>query len=144
MDKFDIKGIWRGEYVYDDRFEPRIVKTPIPFLLKVKSVDPNGLFEGMCQDSPEVSQIDFPADIYGKWEEDQLTFSKRYPKTLFRDGSGKLMSVNEPHPDIIYQAKIGNSDKLLGTWRIEKTFRKLEGKVVEIGSITGVWWMVRL
>jgi hypothetical protein len=34
MENFEIKGIWKGEYVYDDRFQPSVVKTSIPFILK--------------------------------------------------------------------------------------------------------------
>jgi hypothetical protein len=144
MEKFEIQGIWKGEYIYDDRFQPSLTKASIPFILRIKSIESSGLFEGMCQDDPAISQIDFPADIFGKFDGDQLIFSKRYPKTVLQDNFGKLVTVDEAQPDIIYQARLGSSDRILGTWRMERTFRKLDGKVVEIGPITGVWWMVRL
>jgi len=98
----------------------------------------------MCQDDPAISQIDFPADIFGKLDGNQLIFSKRYPKTVLQDNFGKFVKADEAQPDVIYQAKLGNNSKILGTWRIERTFRKLNGMLVEIGPITGVWWMDRL
>ena len=63
MEIFDIKGIWKGEYVYDDRFQPAAIKTSFPFILRIKSVGPDGLFEGICQDDPVITQIDFHADV---------------------------------------------------------------------------------
>jgi hypothetical protein len=104
MEVFEAKGIWRGEYVYDDKFQPSFIKSSIPFLLKIKSIDDAGFFEGMCQDDPTISHLEV---------------------------------------DVIYQAKISNSEKILGTWRLERTYAKLRGKVRQIGPISGVWWMSR-
>jgi hypothetical protein len=143
MKNFEIKGIWKGEYVYDDRFQPSVVKTSIPFILKIKSVDNDGLFEGMCQDDPSISQIHFAADIFGRLESTELTFTKRYPKTTFQDDSEKLVTFDQPQPDVIYQAKISTTGRILGTWKIEMTFRKLNDKVMQIGPVSGVWWMER-
>ncbi len=144
MENFEIKGIWKGEYIYDDRFQPSVVKTSIPFILKIKSTNSDGLFEGMCQDDPSISQIDFAADIFGKLESTELVFTKRYSKTVFRDSFGKLVTVDQPQPDVIYQAKLSATGKILGTWKLERTFRKVNDKVMQIGPISGVWWMERL
>jgi hypothetical protein len=144
MEKLELKGIWKGEYVYDDKFQPSVVKTAVPFILKIKLIRDDGLFEGMCQDDPSISQIDFPADIYGKLDNGDLVFNKRYPKTIFRDNLGNIVKADEPQPDIIYQAKIPTSGKIFGTWRVERTFRKIGEMVIEIGPVTGVWWMIRL
>src|SRR5687768_1021251 len=108
----DFKGIWKGEYVYEDKFQPAIVKTPIPFVLKIRMVDDNGLFEGMCQDDPTISKIDFPADIFGSLNDSGLIFCKRYPHILLDDTFGNLIKVNEPSPDIIFEAKIPDSGKV--------------------------------
>jgi hypothetical protein len=141
---FELKGIWRGEYVYDDRFQPSVVKTSIPFILKITSIETNGLFQGMCQDDPTISKIDFPASIYGKFEGDQLIFNKSYPKTIFQDNFGKVGSDDQPQPDVIYHAKLSDKAKIFGSWRMERTFRKLGDRVMEFGPMDGVWWMERL
>jgi hypothetical protein len=143
MDTFDIKQIWKGEYVYDDRFQPAAIKTSFPFILRIKSVGPDGLFEGMCQDDPAITQIDFHADIFGKLEGNELTFNKMYPKAILRDKLGQRTIIDQPHPDILYQGQIPNKRRILGTWKIERTFRKVGDNVIDIGSITGVWWMER-
>jgi hypothetical protein len=144
MDDFELKGIWKGEYVYDDKVDPVIVKTPVPFMLKVRVVDEDGLFEGMCQDDPSISKMEFAAEIYGRLNGRDLIFSKRYPKTVFVDSFGSVVTLEQPQPDVIYQARISSPGKVFGTWKVEKTFRKINEKVMEIGPVTGVWWMERL
>jgi hypothetical protein len=143
MEIFDIKGIWKGEYIYDDRFQPAAIKTSFPFILRIKSVGPDGLFEGICQDDPVITQIDFHADVFGKLEGKELIFTKMYPKAIFQDNFGNRTIIDQPHPDILYQGQVSNKRRILGTWKIEKTFRKDGNRVIEIGPITGVWWMER-
>ena len=143
MENFDIKGIWKGEYLYDDRFQPSVVKIPVPFILKIKSPDNDGLFEGICQDDPSISQIHFAADVFGRLESTGLIFTKRYPKTILHDIFGKLVTIDQPQPDVIYQAKIKTTGRILGTWKVERTFRKLNDKLMQIGPISGIWWMER-
>jgi hypothetical protein len=144
MEKFELKGIWRGEYVHDDRFQPKIVKTSVPFVLKIRAVDDNGLFEGMCQDDPTKGSIDFPAEIYGEITHDEIVFTKKYSKTVFIDHYGNLIKSDQPHPDIIYQTKISGNGKIFGTWKVERTFVKINEKVMQLGPVSGVWWMDRL
>jgi hypothetical protein len=142
-DNFSFVGIWKGEYVYEDRFDAALVKKPVPFILRLKPESDPKFFSGICQDAPEVSGIDFPAIVYGTIKGDELVFVKKYPKTLVVD-NGKLILGDEPHPDIIYRARIASDTRLYGTWQIDPTFRSLQGRVVEIPKITGQWWMERL
>jgi hypothetical protein len=143
MNLIDFKGIWKGAYVYEDKFQPTVVKAPIPFILKIKSIGDNGLFEGMCQDDPTASHIDFPAEVFGSLHNSRLIFNKQYSKTLLWDNFGVASTIDEPLPDIIYEAKIPDSGKILGTWKMEKTFRKINEKVMELGPMNGIWWMER-
>jgi hypothetical protein len=144
MDKFELKGIWKGEYVYDDKFQPSIVKASIPFIIKIKSIDDFGLFEGVCQDDPTISQIDFPAEIFGSLNGSEMMFTKKYLKTMFYDRSYSLVKVDQPHPEIHYEAKIADSQKIFGKWKTERTFRKIEGKIVEFVAMNGIWWMMKV
>ena len=139
IDNFDINGIWKGEYVYEDKFQPTILKTAIPFVLRIKSSRDFGLFTGICQDDPELSKIELPANIYGTVRDYEVFFVKKFPKTLILESSGELTIGDEPHPDIIYRAKITNEQVLSGTWQIERTFRKVNGRVTEIPKIGGHW-----
>ncbi len=143
IDNFDVNGIWKGEYAYEDKFQPTILKTAIPFVLRIKSTMDKGLFSGICQDDPESSKIDFPANIYGTARDYELFFVKKYPKTLILDNNGGLTFGDEPHPDIIYRARITSDQRLLGTWQIERTFRKVNGRVTEIPKLGGHWWVER-
>lgn len=144
MDTVKIKGIWKGEYVHDDRFQPSAIKTTVPFILRIKSVNPDGLFEGICLDDPAISQIDFHADVFGKVEGEELFFTKMYPKAILRDKLGQRTIIDQPHPDVLYHAQISTNGKIIGTWKIERTFRKIGDNVIDIGPITGAWWMERL
>jgi hypothetical protein len=142
-DNFDFAGIWKGEYVYEDRLDPAIVKTATPFILRLKPAGVAEFFTGICQDDPEVSKIDIPAKVYGRVRGTELVFVKKYPKTLISD-NGKMIMGDVPHPDIIYSARITNDTRLQGTWVMELTFRSVHGHVVEIPKISGQWWIERL
>src|SRR5690349_929917 len=102
IEDFEFTGIWKGEYVYEDSVQPSIVRVPIPFVLRVKSLQDRGAFSGICQDDPAISKIPFPADIYGAMRNNEIFFVKRYPKTLIFGASGNLIIGEGPHPDIIY------------------------------------------
>jgi hypothetical protein len=139
----EIKGIWKGEYVYDDKFQPSIVKTSIPFILKIKSIDDNGLFDGMCQDDPVASRINLSADIFGSIKDTELFFVKKYSKTLISDAFGNVITADGPHPDIIYKGTLKQNGQFFGTWNIEKTLTKINNKIIEVPALNGVWWMKR-
>ena len=143
IDNFEVNGIWKGEYVYEDKFQPTILKTAIPFVLRIKSTMDLGQFTGICQDDPELSRIDIPANIYGTVRDYELFFVKKYSKTLIHDNNGDLIVGDEPHPDIIYRAKITSQQRLSGTWQIERMFRKVNGRVTEIPKVGGHWWIER-
>lgn len=145
MSTKEIHGIWKGEYIYDDRYQPALVKTPVPFILKINSIDEKGLWEGTCMEDPAVSRITIPAAVYGRTkEEKELLFCKKYPKTFMNDALGKLVVIDEPHPDVLYEGKLSDNGQFFGTWHVARTFRKLNGTVLEIRYISGVWWMKRL
>jgi hypothetical protein len=139
----EIKGIWKGEYVYDDKFQPTIVKTSIPFVLRIKSIDESGVFEGICQDDPDSSRIILPANIYGVIKKKDIYFTKKYSKTLIGDRLGNVVTGDEPHPDIIYSGTLKDNEQFYGAWNIQRTFRKIDSKVTELIALSGIWWMKR-
>ncbi|MCZ8215008.1 MAG: hypothetical protein O9262_02160 [Cyclobacteriaceae bacterium] len=141
IDNFDVNGVWKGEYAYEDKFQPTILKSAIPFILRMKLTLDAGKFSGICQDDPESSKINIPATIYGTIKDYELFFVKKYPKTFIHDNNGSIIIGDEPHPDIMYRAKINSQQRLSGTWHIERTFRKVSGQVIEIPKINGQWWI---
>lgn len=141
--EFDFTGIWKGEYVYDDRIYPVLVKASIPFILRIKPATEAGLFTGICQEDPEVSKIDFHAVILGAAHDYELYFVKKYAKTLI-NRNGSMLVGDEPHPEIIYRAKITDLNRIAGTWQMERTFRTIEGQLTELPKVAGDWWIVRL
>jgi hypothetical protein len=142
-EQVEIKGIWKGEYVYDDKLQPSIVKPSTSFILKIKSIDEKGLFEGMCQDDPVASDINLSAEIYGVIKNNELFFVKKYSKTIIRDVFGNVTIVDGPHPDIVYSGKLNHKDQFFGAWSVERTFRKLNNNILEFPPINGLWWMKR-
>jgi len=144
IDNFDFTGIWRGEYVYEDKFQPTIVKTGVPFILRIKATADKTIFSGICQDDPAASKIHLPADVYATIKDYEIFFVKKYAKTLISDAAGNVIMGEEPHPDIIYKAKMKDVDKIAGTWQMERTFRKVNEQIIEIPKTTGHWWIERL
>lgn len=141
--KIELKGVWKGEYVYDDKFQPSVIKSSISFILKIKSIDENGLFEGMCQDDPVASKINLSAELLGSIKDNELFFIKKYSKTLIKDAFGKVTIVDRPHPDIVYRGTLKENGQFFGTWAIGRTFTKVNGNVTEVPALTGIWWMKR-
>ena len=142
-ENIEIKGVWKGEYVYDEKFQPSVVKTSVPFILKIKSIDENGLFEGMCQDDPMVSKINLSAELFGSIKDNELFFVKKYSKTLINDAFGNVTIADGPHPDIIYEGTLKENGQFFGRWSIGRTLTKIDNKVTEVPAVTGIWWMKR-
>ncbi len=99
---FDLKGIWKGEYVLDEQFNKTIIEVPpSSFILKIRSLDYlSGLFEGMCQDYTDNGKAFPNATIYGKWKENEISFTKKYPSLLISGGLDDFIIGEESHPDI--------------------------------------------
>jgi hypothetical protein len=145
ISEFRLEGIWKGEYVYDSRIQAVLIQTPVPFILRIKTVNAEGMFEGMCQDDPLISKIDLPANVYGKMRNGEIAFTKKYSKTLMQDNFGSIIKLDDPNPDLVYNAKVSNDhNKLFGSWKMERTFRKINDHIIEFGPYTGVWWMNRM
>jgi len=140
----EIIGIWKGEYAYADECRPYVVATAIPFILRVKSVNQQGVFEGMNQDDPVISKIRLPATIYGKCKDQELHFVKRFKKTLAYDGMGTLMTGDDEHPDVVYKGTLKENGQFFGTWHVAHTFRKINDAVLEFKTLHGIWWMKRM
>lgn len=140
---FDLKGIWKGEYVIDEQFNKTIIEIPpASFILKIKSLDyTSGLFEGMCQDHTANGRAFPHATIYGRWKENEISFTKKYPSLLVSDGFDGIVLGEESHPDIFYQGSLRENEHLLGAWSLPGTFRKIHNKIIEIRPIHGIWWM---
>jgi hypothetical protein len=142
-DNRNIQGIWKGEYTYDRKYEHPLITQPVPFILRIKTVDDSGLFEGMCQDDPEIGLISLSAVIYGMVKPNGIFFTKKYSKTMTMDAGGNVIIGEESHPDIMYECSWSESDRFFGTWRAERTFRKVNEKVIEMLPIHGAWWIER-
>jgi hypothetical protein len=139
-----IEGIWKGEYVYDEYCKVPFQQVTIPFTVSIRQSGVMGMsggFEGIWQDESAKSNITIAANIYGLVTDQELFFVKLYPKTFGYDELGNFFVGDEPHPEIFYKGLLWKDDILHGTWKIGRTFRKVNGRLYEISDGSGLWWI---
>lgn len=101
------------------------------------------LFKGICQDDPEISKINFHAHVAGSVSLHRVFLIKQYPKLIIRNASGQMETFEElVHPEIIYQG-VFDRNEFSGSWNMNRTFRRINGKVGELMPMNGSWWMKR-
>jgi hypothetical protein len=144
----EIDGIWRGEYTYDDTYKGyRPGGGIVPFILRIKLATvtgKRGSFAGICQDDPAIVGVSDHAKVYGIISHDDLFLVKLYPKVFGYDQSGKLLTSDEPHPEILYNGIFSENNVFHGQWRMEKTLRMIKDTVCEVSASSGHWWMKRI
>jgi hypothetical protein len=136
-----LEGSWEGEFVYDERCRTELTSKPVNFSLTVSTHLLSGLFEGTCKESPLIKDQALIALIYGKVRINEIFFTKRYPFTFGFDQDGKFISGKEPHPEIYFTGVYSDKKQFYGSWRMEPTFRKIDGHLCEILPSFGFWWM---
>ena len=144
-----INGIWKGEYYTQPFLYETGKEVRVPFVLRVRSLDEAGvitiedaLFEGMCQDDPDITNLNYHATVVGSLRGGKLYFVKQYAKLLVRTSNG-LETHEGPHPEIYFN---GNFDdgQFKGEWFSNRTFRKINGTLCELAALKGVWSMQKL
>jgi hypothetical protein len=103
-----------------------------------------GLFEGVCQDDPEITKINLHATVRGSFNRHEVYFVKQYPKLLIRHGSGDIEVYDDLHPEIHYTGQFNDKYEFRGTWSMSRTFRSIDGNLCELGAMSGVFWMKKL
>ncbi|HEY9047211.1 MAG TPA: hypothetical protein VIN08_15000 [Ohtaekwangia sp.] len=142
-----IDGLWKGEYVYDEYCKVPFKQTTVPFSLSIRQsgiMAMSGGFEGIWQDDTTISDITVPGNVYGVLKETELFFVKLYPRTYGYAHDRSFFVGDEPHPEIHYTGRFWKEDIFEGTWRIERTFRKVNGRLCEIAESSGLWWIKRI
>jgi hypothetical protein len=142
----DINGIWKGEYMTKQFMFETGSETPVPFVLKIKSTGEGrfisldrGLFEGICQDDPVITKIEQHASIFGSLDLEGIYFVKQYPKLFVQMPTG-IQPYDSTHPEIYYVGQF-KDDVFSGTWKMNSTFRKINGKLAQLKAMNGLWWM---
>lgn len=146
----DINGVWRGEYIIIKHMMSTGKEIPVPFFLKIKTTTESGLvglhrglFEGVCQDDPELTKITEHANIYGSLDLNSVFFIKQYPKLLIRTASGDVESFDDTHPEVQYRGEF-KKDVFSGSWNMHRTFRTVKGQLSELFPMHGTWWMKKM
>lgn len=144
----DINGIWKGEYFTQVFMFQTGKEVKVPFVMRLRTTDERkiitidkGLFEGVCQDDPEVTKINLHATIRGSFNIYDLYFVKQYPKLLIRKGSGDIEAYDDLHPEIHYSGRFNDKNEFRGTWSMSRTFRTINGNLCELGAMSGAFWM---
>jgi len=146
----DINGVWKGEYITLKHIIATNKEIPVPFVLKIKTTDDGklisldkGLFEGICQDDPEITKIPFHGTVYGSLNVNNIFFIKQYPKLMIRNDVGGIETVDDTHPEVYYKGEFKNN-RFSGSWNMNRTFRKINGQLSELMPLHGVWWMEKI
>lgn len=103
-----------------------------------------GLFEGVCQDDPEVTKINLHATIRGSFNRYDIYFVKQYPKLLIRTQSGDIQAYDDLHPEIHYTGQFNDKYEFRGTWSMSRSFRSIDGHLCELRSMKGPFWMTKM
>jgi hypothetical protein len=146
----DINGIWKGEYITHWFTFKTGREIAVPFVMKIQTLkegqfigEDKGLFEGICQDDPEVSKITFHANVSGSISMNNVFLIKQYPRLLIRNAADEIEIYDGLHPEIIYKGKFIKQE-FSGTWHMNGTFRKINSKLAELMPMNGSWWMKKL
>jgi hypothetical protein len=144
----DINGVWKGEYIVHRYLFPTGKEIPVPFVIKINSTGEGrftpldtGLLEGICQDDPVISKIAFHATITGSISREQIYFVKQYPMLIIQNAAGGVTTYDQLHPEIFYSGQWKDKDEFRGAWIMNRTFRKINGKLSELMEMRGAWWM---
>ena len=149
MDLLNIDGIWKGEYVTHWFPYSTGREVAVPFVMRIQAEKETRknthyddfLFAGICQDDPEISKINFHASVSGAVSLHRVFLIKQYPKLIIRNSSDHIETYDELlHPEIIYKG-VFDRNEFSGTWNMNRTFRKINGKVCELMPMNGAWWM---
>jgi len=145
-----INGVWTGEYITHWFTFKTGREVAVPFVMKVQSINGSHeshtkkeLFEGICQDDPEISKITTHAKIAGSLWNSQLFLIKQYPQLMIRTDNDEIEAYEGPHPEIIYKGEF-KKDRFSGLWHMNRTFRTINGKLCELMPINGSWRMKKL
>jgi hypothetical protein len=145
-----INGIWKGEYYTRPYLFETGKEIRVPFLLRIRSINELGmitiddtLFEGMCQDDPDITNVNYHATVTGALRGRELYFVKQYAKLLVRRPSSGLEAHEGLHPEIYFSGRFDYSG-FKGEWHTNRTFRKIDGKLCELAALKGVWSMEKL
>jgi hypothetical protein len=132
----EFDGVWKGEYVMQWFSYRTGREVAVPFVIRIETKfrdEQNGfatgLFEGICQDDPEISGIRHHATIMGSYRHSNVFFIKQYPKLLVRGTNNEIVEHEGSHPEIIYKGEF-TKNEISGVWNLNRTFRKVNGKFV--------------
>lgn len=129
----ELTGMWAGEYVN------RLNKT-VPFVIEMTCDD--GFIKGSCID--ENSSFNKPATIEGFFDNDTISFIKKYPCSWKYDEKGNMqLFPNLPSPAIHYYGRFykdPSHDLFSGEWEMFAAQRDENGNIVPSAAV-GNWTM---
>ncbi len=159
MSKWDITGIWDGEYRYDVNDRRSDMIPNVPFSLTAHR-GWFGRFKGVIQDNPRQAAI-AEARICGTINSEELTFFKQYPVFYVMSGPNWVtlkQSLEQNHglsldhelipPPIVYQGYYDKNDESVrGTWRVEAQLIQFwsqgQSRKLPCKAYSGSWTMRR-
>ena len=140
----NLTGRWKGKYIYGDGYPRAVIGKAAPFEIDI--TDNDGIITGVCLDEVVESIDGNESTIEGTFNENFLTFIKRYKVQLAMDDLGNhIPLVDQSNNSIQY---VGHMRKRLlskkhyfeGEWQITSDFKDDSSKVYTY-SVEGTWTM---
>lgn len=111
-------GTWKGYYQYNNkRAQKSIGFDKTNFIVTITSFD-GRQFEGIVVDDGQSGGMEGEGQIFGKIENNSVSFEKLMPHTtyVFRDGKRKVL--DKKHPTLHYSGTISeNKMHMEGLWK---------------------------
>jgi hypothetical protein len=137
-----LTGKWKGTYILGPEYESDEGKL-FDFILDL--IDEERTFNGVCYE-PEISQLfQKPITVTGFWDEDIISFTKKYPCLFFFDEDGKfVLDTTKEQPEIFYSGEFDETENgFSGDFEmVIDSFNYGEGWLED--SLKGTWIIKRI
>ncbi|HEX7903771.1 MAG TPA: hypothetical protein VF487_07825 [Chitinophagaceae bacterium] len=144
MPKPTIEGKWIGHFVYGETYPKEFKSKKISFVIEIAK--DNELIKGTCIDDLSREIFKNPAIIEGLFENDFITFIKRYPALLTEDENNNLVahfdkpSVNIHYKGVLTKNLFSRIYFFKGEWEISGSYLDEMGQA-NYYTFAGKWRM---
>jgi hypothetical protein len=98
----------RGIYILGPEYENDEGKS-FEFILDL--VDEHRIFNGVCYEAELSELFQNPITVTGFWDEEIISFTKKYPCMFFFDEEGKVViDITKEQPEISYSGKFDKAE----------------------------------
>lgn len=137
-----LTGKWSGTYILGPEYEANEGKS-FDFILDL--VDENRNFKGICYEAELSESFQKPITVTGFWDNDIISFTKKYPSRYILDEDGKnVIDSEKEQPEIFYSGEFNETEnEFFGNFEmVVESFAFGQGWLES--SLTGTWTLKRI